>query len=210
MHLVLLLLLAACLTGCGLQYPYYCEDENAPICYLQRRPIFAPREKATSDPKPERRDGANAIQGKLEALRGCRRLRPADPCRRTDHLAESIAPSCHERPSGGLGSRVGPFDANVGTLYRFFGGMVSQVRVWPKRTPALCQCWGDGGGNDIGCGWPKEWFVYGRFRQARGVGLFVPGFSSCPPSHRQNIDVSPDKKHASLRLRREGRGLPTL
>jgi hypothetical protein len=57
MRLILLLLLAVCLTGCGLQYPYYCEDENAPICYLQRRPIFAPREKATSDPKPERRDG---------------------------------------------------------------------------------------------------------------------------------------------------------
>ena len=43
MHLVLFILLVECLTGCVPQYPYYCEDENAPICYLQRRPIFAPR-----------------------------------------------------------------------------------------------------------------------------------------------------------------------
>jgi len=54
MRLVLLLLVATCLTGCVPQFPFYCEDENAPICYLQRRPIFAPREKPTSDPKPER------------------------------------------------------------------------------------------------------------------------------------------------------------
>jgi hypothetical protein len=57
MRLVLCLLLAACLTGCVPQFPYYCEDATAPICYLQRRPIFAPREKPTSDPKSERRDG---------------------------------------------------------------------------------------------------------------------------------------------------------
>jgi hypothetical protein len=57
MHLILCLLLAAGLTGCVPQVPYYCEDENAPICYLQRRPIFAPREKPTSAPQPERRDG---------------------------------------------------------------------------------------------------------------------------------------------------------
>src|SRR6266705_6922828 len=66
MRLVLLLLLAACLTGCVPQYPCYCEENNAPICYVQRRPIFAspcdpcdtaPRQKPTSAPKPERRDG---------------------------------------------------------------------------------------------------------------------------------------------------------
>jgi hypothetical protein len=54
--LVLCLLPAACLTGCGLQFPYYCEDATAPICYLQRRPIFAPREKPTSATRPEHRD----------------------------------------------------------------------------------------------------------------------------------------------------------
>jgi hypothetical protein len=56
-HLILCLLLAACLTGCGLQFPYACEDVTAPICYLQRRPIFAPQEKPTSNPTPERLDG---------------------------------------------------------------------------------------------------------------------------------------------------------
>jgi hypothetical protein len=56
-RLVLFLILAACLTGCVPQVPYYCEDEHAPICYLQRRPIFAPREKPTSDPTPEHREG---------------------------------------------------------------------------------------------------------------------------------------------------------
>ena len=54
MCLVLLLLMATCLTGCVLQFPFYCEDAQASICYLQRRPIFAPRDKATSDPTPER------------------------------------------------------------------------------------------------------------------------------------------------------------
>jgi hypothetical protein len=57
-HLILCLLLATCLTGCVPRFPFYCEDANASICYLQRRPIFAPREKPTSDPTPERRDGA--------------------------------------------------------------------------------------------------------------------------------------------------------
>ena len=58
MRLVLLLLVATCLTGCVPQFPFYCEDEHAPICYLQRRPIFAPREKPPSAPQSERRDGA--------------------------------------------------------------------------------------------------------------------------------------------------------
>ena len=49
LRLVLLLLMATCLTGCGLQFPFYCEDDNASICYLQRRPIFAPREKPPSN-----------------------------------------------------------------------------------------------------------------------------------------------------------------
>ena len=57
MRLVLCLLLTACLAGCAFQFPYYCEDAQASICYLQRRPIFAPREKPTSDPKPEHQDG---------------------------------------------------------------------------------------------------------------------------------------------------------
>jgi hypothetical protein len=56
-HLILCLLLATCLTGCVPRFPFYCEDANASICYLQRRPIFAPQEKPVSDPKPERRDG---------------------------------------------------------------------------------------------------------------------------------------------------------
>jgi hypothetical protein len=56
MRLVLLLLLATGVTGCGLQFPFYCEDNNAPICYLKRRPIFAPREKPVSNPTSERRD----------------------------------------------------------------------------------------------------------------------------------------------------------
>jgi hypothetical protein len=58
MRLVLLLLIATCLTGCVPRFPFYCEDDQAPICYLQRRPIFAPREKPTSDPTSESRDGA--------------------------------------------------------------------------------------------------------------------------------------------------------
>jgi hypothetical protein len=58
MRLVLLLLIATCLTGCVPRFPFYCEDDTAPICYLQRRPIFAPREKPTSDFTSERRDGA--------------------------------------------------------------------------------------------------------------------------------------------------------
>ena len=57
MRLVLLLLMATCLTGCVLQFPFYCEDDQASICYLQRRPIIAPREKPTGDPTSERRDG---------------------------------------------------------------------------------------------------------------------------------------------------------
>jgi hypothetical protein len=57
MHLVLLLLMVMLLTGCGVQFPFYCEDDTASICYLQRRPIFGPREKPTSTPTSERRDG---------------------------------------------------------------------------------------------------------------------------------------------------------
>src|SRR5262245_41590387 len=54
-RLLLLLLVAMLLTGCGLQlpalqFPFYCEDNTASICYLMRRPIFAPREKSTSNP----------------------------------------------------------------------------------------------------------------------------------------------------------------
>src|SRR5262249_10896764 len=58
MRVLLLLLMATCLTSCGLQFPFYCEDDQASICYLLRRPIFAPREKPTSDPTSEPRDGA--------------------------------------------------------------------------------------------------------------------------------------------------------
>jgi hypothetical protein len=57
MRPVLLLLIATGLTGCVPQFPFYCEDAQASICYLQRRPIFAPRDKPTSDPTPERREG---------------------------------------------------------------------------------------------------------------------------------------------------------
>ena len=52
MRLVLLLLMATCLTGCVPQFPYYCEDDHTSICYLQRRPIFAPREKPTTASRP--------------------------------------------------------------------------------------------------------------------------------------------------------------
>jgi hypothetical protein len=57
MCLVLLLLMATCLTGCVLQFPFYCEDDRASICHLQRRPIFAPRDKPTSPPTSAHRDG---------------------------------------------------------------------------------------------------------------------------------------------------------
>jgi len=57
MRLVLLLLMATCLTGCDLQFPFYCEDDQASICYLQRRPIFAPRTTRASAPTSERRNG---------------------------------------------------------------------------------------------------------------------------------------------------------
>jgi hypothetical protein len=58
MRLVLLLLMATCLMGCVPQFPFYCEDEQASICYLQRRPIFAPRDQAPSERASVRRDGA--------------------------------------------------------------------------------------------------------------------------------------------------------
>jgi hypothetical protein len=57
MRPVLLLLIATCVTGCVPQFPFYCEDAQASICYLQRRPIFAPRDKATSAATPERQEG---------------------------------------------------------------------------------------------------------------------------------------------------------
>ena len=56
-RLLLLLLMATGLTGCVPQFPFYCEDAQASICYLQRRPIFAPRDKPPGDPTPERREG---------------------------------------------------------------------------------------------------------------------------------------------------------
>jgi hypothetical protein len=58
MRVVLLLLMATCLTGCVPRFPFYCEDEQASICYLQRRPIFAPRDKSPSARTSERREGA--------------------------------------------------------------------------------------------------------------------------------------------------------
>src|SRR5262245_60071691 len=58
MRVLLLFLLATCLTSCSLQFPFYCEDDQASICYLLRRPILAPREKPTSDPTSAPRDGA--------------------------------------------------------------------------------------------------------------------------------------------------------
>jgi hypothetical protein len=58
MRLGLLLLMATCVMGCVPQFPFYCEDAQASLCYLQRRPIFAPRDKPTSDSTSERREGA--------------------------------------------------------------------------------------------------------------------------------------------------------
>jgi len=52
MRPVLLLLIATGLTGCVPQFPFYCEDAQASICYLQRRPIFAPRGKPTNGRSP--------------------------------------------------------------------------------------------------------------------------------------------------------------
>jgi len=98
MRLVLLLLMATCLTGCVPQFPYYCEDANAPICYLQRRPIFAPREKPTSDPKPERRDGE----------------RPDDAPR-----SPSVAYPCSES--------CGKLTVEVWLLYRRHSAMLAEV-----------------------------------------------------------------------------------
>jgi hypothetical protein len=57
MRLVLLLVMVTCLTGCVPQFPFSCEDETASICYLQRRPIFAPRDKPSSERPSARRDG---------------------------------------------------------------------------------------------------------------------------------------------------------
>jgi hypothetical protein len=56
MRLVLLLLLATCLTGCVLQFPFACEDETASICSLQRRSIFAPRDKPAGARTSARRE----------------------------------------------------------------------------------------------------------------------------------------------------------
>ena len=58
MRLVLLLLMATCLTGCVPQFPFSCEDESASICYLQRRPILAPRDKPPSERPSAHRDAA--------------------------------------------------------------------------------------------------------------------------------------------------------
>ena len=58
MRLVLLLRMATCLTGCVPQFPFSCEDEQASICSLQRRPIFAPRDKPPSARTSECREGA--------------------------------------------------------------------------------------------------------------------------------------------------------
>ena len=57
MRLVLLLLMAIYLMGCVPQFPFSCEDAQASICYLQRRPIFAPRDKPTSARTPAPREG---------------------------------------------------------------------------------------------------------------------------------------------------------
>jgi hypothetical protein len=61
MSLLLLPLLAMFLTGCGLQFPFYCEDDQASICYLQRHPIFAPREKPPSAPTSQRQDDSGCV-----------------------------------------------------------------------------------------------------------------------------------------------------
>jgi hypothetical protein len=48
----------------------------------------------------------------------------ADPCHDTGRLTDALAPSCHERPSGGLWRRVRPLDANLddlGGLFRGYG-----------------------------------------------------------------------------------------
>ena len=58
MRVVLLLLMATCLMGCVPRFPFSCEDDQASICYLQRRPIFAPRDKPLSARTSERREGA--------------------------------------------------------------------------------------------------------------------------------------------------------
>ena len=58
MRLVLLLLMTTCLTGCVPQFPFYCEDESVSICYLQRRPILAPRDKPPSERTSAHRDAA--------------------------------------------------------------------------------------------------------------------------------------------------------
>jgi hypothetical protein len=70
MRVVLLLLMATCLTGCVPRFPFYCEDDQASICYLQRRPIFAPRDKPPSARTSERREGAwpDAAPQRPEAL----------------------------------------------------------------------------------------------------------------------------------------------
>jgi hypothetical protein len=70
MRVVLLLLMATCLTGCVPRFPFYCEDDQASVCYLQRRPIFAPRDKPPSARTSERREGAwpDAAPQRPEAL----------------------------------------------------------------------------------------------------------------------------------------------
>jgi hypothetical protein len=203
MRLVLLLLVATCLTGCVPQFPFYCEDENAPICYLQRRPIFAPREKPTSVPKSERRDAscrtmrlgapqppsppctparaiddkgepANSIQGILEALQGYRCLTHVNPSHGTDRLTDSLTSCCHERPSGGLWRRARPSTQNWAPCAGCFGGAVWGYS-WPKGRGGVPQIQEDAGGRD----------VHPRFR-----------FSTPPRQCR--IDAGPAKKHASF------------
>jgi len=129
---------------------------------------------------------ANSIQGILEALRGYRRPMRDDPFHGTAHLTDGIAPSCHERPPGGLWRRAGPRDANLGALCGLFG-------AWRR---------GVGPGRRVGV-------VCGNIRKHAGGGTPTGGFAFHPPPHlRRGRPASQSMLHRDRNSARSVRGGP--
>jgi hypothetical protein len=76
--------------------------------------------------------GARSTQpGHAGASPGASAPMHADPSRETARLTQCLAPSCHERPSGGLWRRVRP-STQIWRPVRVIWDMSSRCRSWPK------------------------------------------------------------------------------